>query len=335
MRKISFALLAVVSVGLFLSYPDSHLAQISEAQAPEQSVKPCSGEKFVMPVTIAVGSTAFSDYLAIASLAVEKRQEAIARLSNEQKAGVFRAQYAMQIVTHPDMTKKQRDFILEAISKTTPDIYDKSSPDKVAQNRTIGTDLEAKAMSLFEPKKARSILAAIFSKKDAEIALLSAYADILKLGVQERRYVVKEMSIADRANIWRTQLAFHIATSTLNDTQKSLIAEMIPQVQSVLEAGQTMSKEAHVAYRAELEKNMLAIFQKNEAYAVFVGLGVQSNVKDTPSSAAFLKVSSNPLGPCNCNWYCTEDSQTCKAVPCRVAPACGPLGDWDCTNLCK
>ncbi len=233
-----------------------------------------------MPQTISVNNSAFADYIKVASLSRNDRQIAFGKLSNEQKASFVKVQFAMQLVKRPNLTKEQRDFILEAISKVSVDLYDKENPEKVALADKLSQETEDKGFKIFARKDAFEILEGLGVSKAEDVALIQKYEELLKLGIQQRKNIVNEMPIAERAGIWKTQLAYHLATSTLTKEQKQFIAEIMPNIQSILETPSNLSKEEKEKYAEALESKAFKVFSKTEAYAVFMTIGIQNRVRD-------------------------------------------------------
>jgi hypothetical protein len=102
-----------------------------------------------MPPSIAVGNEAFENYLKIASLSGSERKSAFSKLSNEQKESFIKVNLALQFVKRPAMTKEQREFVLDIISKVSADIYDKSNPEKVRSSEQSAVEVINKAFGLF------------------------------------------------------------------------------------------------------------------------------------------------------------------------------------------
>lgn len=315
-------LLTVLTVSLLTA---NVLSQVTDGLKTEQKTNACSGEKFVMPATIVLDNEVFADYLKVVTLPAKERGAVFRAFTNEQKASYVRVQYAMQLIKHPQLTKGQRDFILEAISKTTVDIYDKNDPSKKGLSQKLGHELEVKAMSIFEPRVAASILAANHGNKDFDIALIQNYQALMTIGMSRRKVLVKEKPITERANLWRTQLVYHLATSYLSDDQKVFIAEMMPNIETILDTTATLSPDNRAQYGEELEQSILKYFTKTEAYALFMAIGIQKVVKDNDDSLQ---------SSCNCRWYCDDWSQNCNQGSCRARNFCGPFDDWECSGRC-
>lgn len=271
--------LIIVLLGLFTS---NVFAQGLNLVKAEQPTKTCSGEKFITPQTISIDNNAFADYLRVASLPREQRQLAFSELSNEQKAVFVKIQFALQFVKRPNMTKPQKDFILESVLRVSPDLYDKGNPQKVAQANQLSQEAENIAFNLFPRKDALEILEGLGASKSEDVTLLQKYEDLLKAGMLLRRRLVKETPLFERVNIWRTQLAYHLATSSLSREQKAFTTEIMSNIPSIIEASSNLMGEEKDRYLADLEANMFRVFTKPEAYSIFMTIGIQNKVPDKP-----------------------------------------------------
>ncbi len=114
--------------------------------------KPAPAKSFVMPESISVGNETFANYIGIASLPRNERQKSFRELSNEQKASFFKVQFALQFVKRPNLTKQQRDFLLESMSKVSADLYDRENQQKVALANALNQEIEAKVFGLLHKK---------------------------------------------------------------------------------------------------------------------------------------------------------------------------------------
>lgn len=184
----------------------------------------------MMPTSVSANSDAFRNYLKIATSPAKSRKLALHNLSNEQKASLIKVQYALQIVSNPQMPETNKRKILQAISQTSSLFHDESGFKRVAfTNRTISTpdELSQKILSDF-PKK-----------RDKDIALLESYQNLLTVHRPLRAALVKEMQIANRVGIWEAQLAYHLATGSFSTEQNEFIGDMIPKIRSILEFSAT------------------------------------------------------------------------------------------------
>lgn len=328
-KKNNLALFTLFIVGLFSLFTINISAQNKVSTTTETSTKTCSGEKFVMPSSIAVGNDAFATYIKVASLSMDERKTAFRNLSNEDKAAFIKVNLALQFVKRPNMTKEQQEFVLYAISKVFADIWDKSDSEKIRRSQQLGLEIESKAFGLFGFKDAGDFVEPLNTNKEAEVAFLQKYENLLKSGMQLRKKLVKEIPIAERVEIWKTQLAYHLATSSFNNNQKEFIVEIMPNIQAILEASSNLSKDEKTKYVEVLESSMFKVFTKAEAFAIFMEVGIQKFVKDDAETTNLLQAT------CNCRWYCSSGGDSCNDNYCNRVDRCGPFDSWECYSRCS
>lgn len=300
MLKIRFFLPALLALAISTVLSGTTLAQ-KAVSVDGESLKPCSRQKFVMPASIASNDEAFSRYLSIVSATGKERNKIFGGLSNEQKAGIVRFQYAMQLAKRQNLTKEQSDFLLDAMSKVWPDVFDKTDPGRIRAANAMAQDIETRGLSLFSRKDAFDILSGLQADKQEDALLLQRYTALLESGMTQRRKLLRDMPMAERVGIWKTQLAFHLATSGLTVDQQKFIADTIPNIQLILEASADPSKEDRSAYLANLESDIFKVFSRSEGYAIFMEVGIHKKVVDIPDSPGNLA----PRADCNCRWYCS------------------------------
>jgi len=331
MNKKILAFFALLVVGLFSSFTAPVFAQKTSVPSNEQSQSKCTGEKFVLPSSISIGNEAFANYLKAASLPVKERRTVFSALSNEEKANFFKIQYALQFIKRPNMTVEQRDFILEAISKISPDLYDTNNVEKARLSEQIGLEIESKAFGLFTPSEAGDILAALFAKKDEDVVLLQKYENLLKNETKARKKIVREMLVNDRVNIWKTQLVYHLATARLSKAQSEFIVEFLTTLSpAFFENAANLTREESAKALEILDKKILSVFSKSEAYAIFEELGIQKPVTNKTDNNLLARP-----GECDCRWYCGPYNGTCGGGACNIGTLdCGPAGTWLCYSKC-
>lgn len=262
---------------------------------------------------------------------------------------------------------------METLSKVSADLYDKGNPQKVAAANAVGQEMENKTFGLFAQKEAFEILEGLGSSKNEDVALLQKYEDLLKLGMQLRKRLVKEMPITEKVSIWKTQLAYHLATSSFNQEQKKFIVEIMPNIQSIFEASANLLGEEKTKYLEALESNIFKVFSKAEAYAVFMTIGIQNRIRDEPESLKqfnvgytsqitlrpqivkfnlsnistsiqisenksplFLSALSSQAAVCICRIYCDLQGFSCGDTFCRPSSSgCGLFDERSCINRCQ
>ncbi len=286
-----------------------------------------------MPASIALGNEIFFDYLKVATLTKDKRGEVFEKFSNEQKANFIKVNLALQFIKHPDMTNDQKEFVMDAISKVSTDLYDKSDPEKVSRSEQSGLEIESRALGLFTQKDLGDFVEPLMTNKNEEVALLQKYEDLLKNGMKARKKLVKEMPVNDRVNIWKTQLVYHLITADLSQPQRELILGFLTTLSPdtfINSAKQT--KEESAKATEILDKKIRSVFSKEEEFAIFEALGIQKVVTDPPREMNNLP---SPWTFCDCRWYCGSTVGTCGGGSCDVEPhGCGPFGGSYCTSKC-
>jgi hypothetical protein len=180
------------------------------------------------------------------------------------------------------LVKDQQDFVLDAIGQVSAEIYDKSDPEKVRRNQQKGLEIENKALGLFAYNDLGDFIEPLMTDKNAEVSVLQKYEDLLKTGMKARKKLVKEMSLVDRVNIWKTQLVYHLTTANLSQPQRELILEFLMTLSPatfVHPVNETKEKSAKASEM--LDKKILSVFSKAESFAIFEELGIQKIVSDT------------------------------------------------------
>ena len=285
-----------------------------------------------MPETISVNNNMFADYIKVASLPRSERVTAFGKLSNEKKANFFKVHFALQFVKRPNMTKEQKDFILESISKISADLYDKQNFQKVALSNQINQEAENKIFELFPRKDALEILEGLGTNKDEEVSLLQKYEDLLMNATKMRMKITKEMPVNDRINIWKVQLAYHLATGKFSNSQNEFILEMMASLSPKTFTTQTyLTKEEKVKEGELLLSPIFRVFNKEEGYAIFMTLGIQKYLEDESVGTATLNSTT-----CNCLISCDLQGYVCGSENGCVSTTdgCGVWGILGCHYLC-
>lgn len=329
-KKYNSALFTLFVAGLFSLFTTNVFAQTTDSPKTEQNTKTCSGEKFVMPSSIAVSGEAFTTFIKVMSLPSGERQKAFSDLPKEGKANVFKVGLAMNFITRPNLTKEQKDLILESLSLISADTYDKTNPEKAAEAMQLAQDTFNKALNIFPQNEAHQIFADMNGDKKTVLTLLQKYEDLLKRGMMARRKIAKEMPVNDRVNIWKVQLAYHLATGKFSKAQNEFILEWLTALSPETFAPRTnLTAEEEAKALEALESRIFSVFTKPEGYAIFMTIGIQKFVADDEPSQSEL------APPCSCRWYCDEFGYSCQAKLCYRNNLCGPFESWECTSVCQ
>jgi hypothetical protein len=333
MKKRNLSVFAVILstlvIGFFSLMTAGTIAQKSASDKTNQPT--CTGKPFVIPESISVNNEAFADFIKRASLPMKERREAFFKETNEQKASYIKVNLALQFIKRPNMTSDQKEFVLDMMSKVSANIYDKSDPEKAKLVEADAMAMVNRALGLFPMKEAGDFIEPMQTDKYVEVALLQKYEDLLKNGMIKRREVAKDMSVADRINIWKVQLVYHLATGKFSRAQNEFILEQMASL-----SPETFSSRANVTTEEDkkafdtLASSIYSVFSKEEGFAVFMTIGIQREVKDDPD---FL---SKRASTCDCLISCTQSSGVCDGVHgCTSSSSgCGPWDTFGCHYKC-
>lgn len=327
-RSVRFISFIVGLIGLFSV---NISAQNKVSNTSQGAATACAGKKFVMPASIETATDVFGDYLRVASAPTDKRGSLFSKLTNEQKAAFVKVNWALQLVKRPGMTTDQQNFVLDMISKVSPDIYDRSDPEKTRANEQDAYGIMNRAMGLFERRDWGDFIEPIQMPKDREVALVQKYQDLLKFGTRNRMDLTKEMPVNDRVNVWKTQLAYHLATGKFSRSQNEFILETLMYISPEFFERTNLTKEGESEAGVKLLARILAVFPKEEGYAIFMAVGIHKDVKDEPTDPTNLQEKK-----CQCLVYCSSWSEVCgEEHGCVSNINCGPGGMLGCHFMCE
>lgn len=328
-KKNNLAFFTLFIVGLFSLFTLNTLAQESHSDRIRRTKK-ANPENRVL-----------QSYIDISSLPKDERKRFFGKLSLEEKANLFKLHLALQFIKRPNLTKEQKDLILEAISMITPDFYDK---EKLEKSRQYGTLLEQKAKVLFSKQEILEIFADLGGGTN-EINLLQKYLDISALSVHER--MERRVSANDKSDLWRIHLAFHLAKLPgLNTQQMEIILEFItiatPEVYDIPRNSSEWIIKVNGPVQL-LTSRAREVFSRNEIAKIFSNLGGKKpSSRDSITSKEIIDrdIHIEPEWMCDCAFESDtcEGFEFCHRTLCEVPPGggeCGVLGLFVCNGRCQ
>lgn len=326
-KKNNLALLTLFIAGLFSLFTLNTLAQESATARTRQSQK------------ANLENSVLQNYIDISSLPKDESRRFFSNLSAEEKANIFKLHLALQFIKRPNLTKEQKDLILEGISIAIPDAYDKNNPEKLEKSRQDGGVVGQKARVLFSKQEFFEIFADL-GGGTTEINLLKKYLDISALSVPERKEVFRNDSANNKSNLWRVHLAFHLAKQPgLNSRQMEIILEVITFATPELYEIPIDSPEWRVKVHEPIQlftSRALEVFSRNEIVKIFSNLGGKKpSLRDNIAPEGGIV----PDGLCNCSrqWADCEGITFCTGM-CEVPPGggggCGFMDWYNCDGKC-
>jgi hypothetical protein len=169
-------------------------------------------------------------------------------------------------------------------------------------------------------------------EKEVEVALVQKYEDLLKFGMIARKKLAKQMPVNDRVNIWKVQMAYHLATGKFSKAQNEFILEQLTSLSpETFASRENLTKEEESKFAEMLLSKIFGVFTKAEGYAIFMTIGIQKHVEEAPADT-------NDLAParCNCLVSCSASDQSCGGPNGCMSSAdgCGPWEIPGCHYIC-
>jgi len=322
-KKNNLAYVALFLVGLLSSLTLDTSAQQRTWVEGNQPQKPI------------VEHNLLQNYIKISSLPNNKRPKAFSDLPAYDKANVFKMNLALQFAKRDNLSKEQKDLILEAISMVTPATYDRENIEKRVKSERDALKLQDKSLGIFSPQVAFEIFASIGGNEE-DTKNLQKYQNTVSLPTMlKRRKSFRESMPADRSSLWKAQMAYYLATEKLSKPQQDFILEVItlstieafdfPSVKGASKNDATKSLDA-------LEPKAFKLFPKEDFFRFFMSLG--------PAEKILLQNSaSNDFVPeegtaCGCVWWCSP-CHSCSTGNCdETTSGCGWSLGSPCTGKC-
>jgi hypothetical protein len=275
-------------------------------------------------------SDVLQKYIEVSALPNGERQKAFSEVSNEMKAKLFKFHLAFQLVKRSNLTKDQKDLILDGILVATPDSYDRTKKEPINKAQTL--NLEARAKSLFEGKDGFEIFANL-GTETSDIQILKKYQEVTASPNRiERRQTFSFGTPLEKGNTMRTHLVFQMAQRDLSKEQLTFISEAIslasPEMYGSTK-GTKLWDETHNLLN-DLSDRMLNFFQKEDALEIFISLGGKEGTPIQKNA---------PLCSCSgasdyCGWW--HNGSSCGRASCRYTiGGCGTLLGSDCDGGCQ
>lgn len=312
-----------------------------------------------MPQSLSADNNAFTTFIKVMSLPSGKRQKTFSEISNDEKASVFKVQMALQFLKRPNLTKEQKDLMLEALTKISADTYDKENSERATEAKKDADELQEKALAIFAPNEAYEIFGSLNGDKTADIAFLRKYEQTISFPMRERKKIIRAAAPSEKSDFWKTQLIYHLATARLSENQFLFITEVFPLMTSSafnFPSIEGQNKNEDTKALEEFTSKASELFSDDEVFTIFMGYETHKNVfvntrednnkiKTAELEAKNKTVSVNTLEgdvapievvgrKCDCNYMCGW-GETCTTTSCGISTdGCGFFGGSECHSYC-
>lgn len=310
----NFAFIALFFIGLTNPFTSNTLAQKEMSEKPNSPPIP---ERRVDVILT---------YIDLLSLPIGKTRKGFVDLSEVDRSDLFRFHLAFQLANRPNLSNAQQDLILESLSVASSDAYDKT---KDKTNLRVQTQtLEERIKIVFSKQEAIDIFANLKGTSE-DLRLLKKYQDISNIStVDDRRDFFRNLSAADKSNLWRIHLAYSLVRfPELNSEQQRVVLQTIEIAVPELFEAATDSPERN----AKIETSVKPLQKRiHEAFSKGIGMKVFLVMGNDPTSESLL------AAQCNCSIdsipACWDEY--CPRANCHRTSGCGVLWLWECDGRC-
>lgn len=279
----------------------------------------CASQIFVLPQTISTGNS-LENFERIAALSPVSRRLAFSNLSNSEKAAFIRLNLSLQLAKRESVSPSQREFVLNSLMNVDDALFSKTTIESEDGIRAKGLQIENSARALFSRDELGDFLEPLAMDKSIELDLVRRYFDLLNEGSMVRMRLVERLPIRERVGIWKTQMAYHLATGAFSENQLRFISEMLTSM-----TPDTFAPKLDETEGTELVNRMYSVFSREEAFALFMSIGSHKPVKRATAES----VDCECLLSCPSGYYCGSEGGCVS-----TKSGCGPWGILGCHYRC-
>lgn len=263
-------------------------------------------------------------YIDISSASTGEMRKIFGELSAVDKAEMFRLHLSLQLVKRQSLTAGQKEFILDALSQITPDLYadNNAKREKTKQNVELLT-LQAKA--LFAPKEVFEIFGNLGSAED--LVRLKKYESLAPLTMASRRQVFREASAAEKEDFWKIHVVMYFYENRgMHAYQNSFLlslSDFLTPSNFVFSSESPEWEKKIVKPSQDIFQRAQQLFSKEETYNLLSRLG---GVPGNSDIASLL-----PNCQCHRGWAdaCIDG---CVGNICEPTWGCGLLFLYSCNG---
>jgi hypothetical protein len=276
-------------------------------------------------------NNALQDYIDISSLEMGERRAFFGNLSAENKSNLFRLHLTLQFAQRSNLTKDQKDLILQTLSTLSTEKYSKTNSEATEKMRNEESSLQQKAKLIFSKQEGAEIFASLGG--DANVVdMLRKYQDISKFSMADRKAIFVKSTSAEKSNLWKIHLSSYLAKhSELDTKQMNVVLAAIDLATSDFYDTPKESSEWKSKVDVPLKlfsKNAHKVFSTEKGSEIFDNLG-GFETENTPKVNRVASASD-----CGCSRqsdWCWND---CRGVGCTQKPSgCGTLWGYPCDHL--
>ena len=271
---------------------------------------------------------ALRKYREAAALPMPERRDFFRNLSATDKSNLWRIHLALYLAARPEMSKEQKEIVLESVSLATPELYEVMKGEAAGRSKSSEAlqSLTKRALEVFPKNEAAEIFAQLGST-EAEREFVQKYSDISALSMPDRKGFFQKSSGKDKSDLWKVHVALYLANHPgLDKDQKEILLAAISFITPELFELPANSSEWKTKVDAPIKaftKRALVHFSKKEGSEIFTRLGGE-DLQPTSNLAP---------GTCICSRVSDWCRDNCSGILCdRTADGCGTLWLYACTG---
>ena len=328
-KNSRFVLFTFLIVGLFIALFSTNISAQNKVAVNNNS-----------RIENATTDRILQSYIDISSLPMEKRQAIFSDLSAEDKAGLFKLHLSFQFVKRPNLTKEQRELILDSIPMITPQSYNPKNLHAGHRAQEQASVIETKARKIFPMREVFEIFAKLGGNSDDQVELKKYQLLTASPYISERRAAFGLFSPKEKSSVMKIHLAYQIATRSLLREQNEFIVNSLfsigPDFYSFEDGTPERDKVDEILRQINIR--ILDFFQKKEAYEIFVSFGGRDDTPVRTRSKGGTVENQGYLCSCSlnsdyCNWW--YENTSCESDPtCTQRRNCGTFGSYYCNGHC-
>jgi hypothetical protein len=270
-------------------------------------------------------------YIEVSALPMGKRQKAFSESPDEMKANLFKFHLAFQFVKRPNLTKDQKEVILEGISNISAEDYNlkKDRTNTMAKAQAM----EGRAVASFSRQEVYEIFANLESS-ESDLAILKKYQELTKSPFEiVRRQTFISSSDTDQSSTIRIHLIKSLVEKQLNNSQSEFIVSLLDTLTpKTYKIAQNKKSSEWTEINKKIENWITVIpkiFSEDDAVEIFTSLGGKEG---KPESLLL------PNCVCKINRdFCGvwRSRSNCQGGGCKEANlGCGLLFLENCNGMC-
>lgn len=301
-----------------------------------------------------------SAYVEASEAPFDQKSKALANLTPDELAKLFKFHLAFQVASQTNLTREQVGLLTEALASLSEDLYNGRDLQKASTAHMFAAGLVQRAKLVFSKNQVYEIFGSLSTGRE-KLTIVNQYQNMVSFELAaDRRFAFGDVSAVEQSNLIRTHLALQIAERDLAPRQIDFVIDIIRKITPEIYSAKRGTDTWAVAQRLieQVDDQVLNFFPKKEAFEIFASFGGKqeaTNVliqpglsqQDKFSEFVMFREKEKSTGPirrppvCSCSSesdYCAwwKENAVCfnADYQCTHSGGCGTLGLYLCDGFC-